>query len=155
MTKEDGQNRDVTGFVRDTVRYPIKLRDGEHIDLNTSDTTLLKKVPGIGSYYARKVVAYRERLGGFFSTDQLFEIEGFPEPAADFLTCNGTVLRKLNVNQLSLSQLRQHPYISFYQAKAITDYRRLKGPLHSLDDLRLLQDFNNEVISRLAPYVEF
>ena len=155
MTKEDGQNRDVTGFVRDTVRYPIKLRDGEHIDLNTSDTTLLKKVPGIGSYYARKVVAYRERLGGFFSTDQLFEIEGFPEAAADFLTCNGTVLRKLNVNQLSLSQLRQHPYISFYQAKAITDYRRLKGPLHSLDDLRLLPDFNNEVISRLAPYVEF
>lgn len=150
-----GHEQDVTGFVRDTVRYPIKLREGEVIDLNASDTTMLKKVPGIGSYYARKVVAYRERLGGFFSIDQLFEIEGFPEEAVDFFTCNGAVVKKLKVNQLSLSQLRKHPYIGFYQAKAITDYRRLKGPLHSLDELRLLPDFPQEVIDRLSPYVEF
>ena len=152
---EGNHERGATGFVRDTVRYPVKLREGEVIDLNASDTTMLKKVPGIGSYYARKVVAYRERLGGFFSTDQLFEIEGFPEEAVDFLTCNGTVVKKLNVNQLSQSQLRKHPYIGFYQAKAITDYRRLKGPLHSFDDLRLLPDFSQEVIDRLSPYVEF
>ena len=157
VSVESGRSgeRGVTGYVRDTVRYPIKIKVGEHIDLNTSDTTMLKKVPGIGSYYARKVVEYRERLGGFFSTDQLFEIEGFPEEAADFLTCNSASVRKLNVNQLSLSQLRRHPYISFYQAKAITDYRRLKGPLRSLDDLRLLPDFPQEAIDRLTPYVEF
>ncbi len=152
---EGGYKQDVAGFVRDTVRYPVKLRVGEVIDLNTSDTTMLKKVPGIGSYYARKVVAYRERLGGFFSADQLFEIEGFPEEAVDFFTCNGAVVKKLKVNQLSLSQLRKHPYIGFYQAKAITDYRRLKGPLHSLDELRLLPDFPQDVIDRLSPYVEF
>lgn len=152
---EGSYKQDVAGFVRDTVRYPVKLRVGEVIDLNTSDTTMLKKVPGIGSYYARKVVAYRERLGGFFSADQLFEIEGFPEEAVDFFTCNGAVVKKLKVNQLSLSQLRKHPYIGFYQAKAITDYRRLKGPLHSLDELRLLPDFPQEVIDRLSPYVEF
>ena len=140
---------------RDTLRYPVKLRPGEHIDLNAADTTLLKKVPGIGSYYARKVVSYRERLGGFYSTDQLFEIEGFPEEAADFLVCQTGVTRRLKVNQLSLSQLRQHPYINFYQAKAITDYRRLKGPLKSLNDLSLLPDFPPEVIARLTPYVEF
>ena len=151
----ESSERGVAGYVRDTVRYPIKMRVGEHIDLNTSDTTMLKKVPGIGSYYARKVVAYREQLGGYCSTDQLFEIEGFPEEAVDFLTCKPASVRKLNVNQLSLSQLRRHPYISFYQAKAITDYRRLKGPLHSLDDLRLLPDFPQEAIDRLSPYVEF
>lgn len=146
---------DAPGYVRDTLRYPVKLREGERINLNTADTTMLKKVPGIGSYYARKVVAYRERLGGFFSPDQLFEIEGFPEDAVDFLDCTADGIRKLRVNQLSLAQLRRHPYISFYQAKAITDYRRLKGPLRSLDDLRLLPDFSPEAIQRLSPYVEF
>ena len=142
-------------FTRDTVRFPVKLKAGERIDLNTADTTSLKKVPGIGSYYARKVVAYRERLGGFFSADQLFEIEGFPEEAADFFAINPSGIRKLNLNRLSLAQLRQHPYINFYMAKAITDRRRLKGPLHSLDELSLLPDFTPEVVSRLAPYVEF
>ena len=140
---------------RDTLRFPVKLKVGEHIDLNAADTTSLKRVPGIGSYFARRVVAYRERLGGFYSTDQLFEIEGFPEGAVDFLVCPSAATRRLNVNKATLSQLRQHPYFNFYQAKAIIDYRRLKGPLHSLDDLSLLPDFPPEAIARLSHYVEF
>ena len=146
---------DAPRHAADTLRYPVKLKPGEVIDLNTADTTLLKRVPGIGSYYARRVVYYREQLGGFCHTDQLFEIEGFPEEAADFFTCRPSGLRKINVNKLTLAQLRKHPYINHYQAKAITDYRRLKGPLRSLDDLSLLPDFSPEVIRRLTPYVEF
>ena len=140
---------------RDTLRFPVKMKPGQHVDLNTADTTLLKRIPGIGSYYARRVVAYRERLGGFCALEQLFDIEGFPEEALDFMTLQTPVVRKINLNKLSLSQLRQHPYINFYQAKAITDYRRLKGPLSSLDDLSLLPDFPADAIRKLAPYVEF
>ena len=151
-----GNSGDATPtFSRDTLRYPVKLQPGSHVDLNTADTTLLKRVPGIGSYYARRIVAYRERLGGYCALEQLLDIEGFPEDALDFMTLQTPVLRKINLNKLSLSQLRQHPYINFYQAKAITDYRRLKGPLSSLDDLSLLPDFPEEVIRKLAPYVEF
>lgn len=142
-------------YSRDTLRYPVKLKVGEHLDLNKADTTALKKVPGIGSYYARKVVAYRESLGGFCSIGQLMEIEGFPQEAADFFVLKPSDVRKLNVNHLSLAQLRKHPYINFYMAKAIVDRVRLKGPLHSLDELSLLPDFTPEAISRLAPYVEF
>ena len=142
-------------YSRDTLRFPVKLRVGETVDLNTSDTTMLKKVPGIGSYYARKVVAYREKLGGFYSADQLMEIEGFPEEATDFFVLHASDIKRLNVNKLSLAQLRKHPYINFYMAKAITDRRRLKGPLHSLEELSLLPDFTPEVMERLAPYVEF
>jgi DNA uptake protein ComE-like DNA-binding protein len=63
--------------------------------------------------------------------------------------------RKLNLNRLSLNELKRHPYINYYQAKAITDYRRLRGSLHSLQELRLLPDFPPEAVSRLEPYVEF
>ena len=135
--------------------YQPKIRPGEHVVLNTADTTALKTVPGIGPYYARKVVAYGQRLGGYVSVDQLDEIEGFPLDAKDYLTIEGASPHRLNVNTLSLNDLRRHPYISFYQAKAITDYRRLHGPLRSLDDLRLSKDFPPEAIQRLAPYVEF
>ena len=63
--------------------------------------------------------------------------------------------QQLNVNLLTLQQLRKHPYINFYQAKAIVDYRRLHGNLKSLQDLRLSKDFPPEVIERLTPYVTF
>lgn len=65
-------------YGRDTLRFPVKIKSSEHISVNTADTNLLKKVPGIGSYYARQIIRYRTRLGGFYSTQQLLEIEDFP-----------------------------------------------------------------------------
>jgi DNA uptake protein ComE-like DNA-binding protein len=135
--------------------YQVKIKPGEHVVLNTADTTVLKTVPGIGSYYAKKVVAYGQRLGGYVSVDQLDEIEGFPLDAKEYLTIEDATPRKLNVNTLTLNELRKHPYINFYQAKAITEYRRLHGPLRSLTDLRLSKDFPLEAIQRLEPYIEF
>ena len=44
---------------------------------------------------------------------------------------------------------------NYFQAKEIVNYRRTKGPLHSLDELRLSRDFPPEAIRRLEPYVEF
>lgn len=135
--------------------YQVKIKAGEHVVLNTADTTALKTVPGIGPYYARKVVEYGQRLGGYVSVDQLDEIEGFPLDAKDYLVIENATPRHLNVNTLTLNELRKHPYLSFYQAKAITDYRRLHGPLKSLQDLRLSKDFPPEAIKRLEPYIEF
>lgn len=142
---------------RDSVvaRYQTKIRKGQHVVLNTADTTQLKTVPGIGPYFARKVIAYGERLGGYVSVDQLDEIEDFPLDAKEYLVIEKPSPRRLNVNCLSLNELRRHPYINFYQARAITDYRRLHGPLKSLDDLRLSKDFPQDAINRLTPYVEF
>lgn len=136
-----------------TLHY--KLSPGEYVVLNEADTTMLKRVPGIGSYYARRITRYGERLGGFVSPEQLLEIEGFPEDALPYFQVDATAVRKLNLNTLSLSKLRQHPYVDFYMARAINDYRRLKGPLKSLDDLRLLPEFPPEVLERLRPYVTF
>ena len=142
-------------YVRDTTRYPLKLKPGQHVALNTADTAMLKRVPGIGSGFARAIVRYRERLGGFYSTAQLMEIGNFPQSALPYFTADPSLCRKLNVNRLTLSQLRRHPYIGFYQAKTIIDHRRLHGPLRSLDDLRLYKDFPPETIERLRHYIEF
>ena len=137
------------------VGYPVKLKAGEYVELNLADTTALKQVPGIGSYYARRITSYGRQLGGYVSAEQLLEIEGFPEESLPYFHVGAGDIHKLNVNTLSLSKLRQHPYLNFYQARAICDYRRLKGPLHSLDDLKMLPEFPADVIARLRPYVSF
>ncbi len=132
-----------------------KLSPGETIDLSTADTADLKRIPGIGSYYARRIADYRDRLGGYVSLSQLNEIEDFPQEALPYLTLSSTVVRRLNVNTLSLNELKRHPYINFYQARAITDFRRQHGAISDLSDLRLLPDFPSEAIERLRPYVEY
>lgn len=136
-------------------QYSTKLRPGETLELTTADTTTLKTIPGIGPYFARKIVQYGQRLGGYVSIDQLDEIEDFPQDAKQYLVINEAHPQKLNLNKLSLNELKRHPYINFYQARAITDYRRLHGPIHSLNDLRLSKDFPPEILTRLEPYVEY
>ena len=138
-----------------TYQRPVKIKETEHIVLNTADTTSLVTIPGIGPYYARKIVQYGIRLGGYVSVDQLDEIEDFPTEAKKYLVIINPAPKKLNVNQLSLNELKRHPYINFYQAKAITDYRRLHGAIKSLNDLRLNKDFTPDVIKRLTPYVAY
>ena len=141
---------------RDTTRhYPVKIGENEHVVLNTADTTELRKVPGIGVYYAKEIVRYGKWLGGFVSVDQLDEIEGFPQEAKKYFVVQGASPHKLNVNKLSLQELRKHPYINYYMAKTIVDYRRLHGDIKSLEDLRFSKDFPPEAIRRLMPYVEY
>ncbi len=140
---------------RDTLRYPVKIQEDEQVVLNTADTATLRKVPGIGVYFAKEIVRYGQRLGGYVSVDQLDEIADFPQASKKYFVVQQAHPKKLNVNQLTLQQLRRHPYINYYQARAIKEYCRLHGPLKSLDDLRLSRDFPPEVIQRLAPYVTF
>ena len=135
--------------------YPAKLRETEHLVLNTADTADLRRVPGIGPYYAKEIVRYGNWLGGYVSVDQLDEIDRFPKEAKRYFVIAHPNPRKLNINKLSLEQLRRHPYINYYQAKAITDYRRLHGDIKSLQDLRFSSDFTEADIQRLTPYIAY
>lgn len=146
------QPHDTTTFIP---RYPVKLAEGETIDLATADTTTLRRVPGIGSYFARRIIDYGQRLGGYVSVAQLDEIDDFPQEAKQYITLSPTTTRKININTLSLNELKRHPYMNYYQARAIIDYRRQYGPISDLHDLHLLPDFPEEAIQRLLPYVEY
>ena len=154
-TRESRDSRNSSDTRDSSLLYPIKIKENEHVVLNTADTTQLRTVPGIGTYYAKEIVRHGQWLGGYVSVDQLDEIEGFPQESKKYFVIQGASPKKLNVNKLSLQQLRKHPYINYYQAKTILDYRRLHGKITSLDDLRLSKDFPPEAIRRLEPYVEF
>ena len=96
-----------------------------------------------------------QNAAGLTDIRMAYLLEDFPEMALNYFVIPDDHLRKINLNSLTLEQLRRHPYINFHMAKAIVDYRRLKGPLRSLQDLRLVRDFTPEAIQRLEPYVEF
>ncbi len=140
---------------RDTMVYPEKMTASERISVNSADTTALKKVPGIGSYYARRIVELRERYGGFTDLSQLLSIKGLPEDALQYLSIPDGGVRKINVNKASFQQLARHPYIGYNRAKSITAYRKLKGRIKDMSQLSLLEGFDKEQMARLEPYVEY
>ena len=139
---------------RDTVLYPVKYETLVQVDLNEADTNQLKKIPGIASYRARQIVRYRESLGGFVHVEQVMESCTLPDDVLDWFCLTHTRTRKININQASVQTMRRHPYLSFYQARAIYERRHDKGALRSLADLLQLKEFTQKDIDRLQPYVE-
>lgn len=135
--------------------YSPKIHVGEYIEINSADTTELMKIPGIGSYFSRQIVKYRDKLGGFVSKEQLLEIEDFPKDAATYIKIDKNNIQKLRVNEMTLTQLKRHPYINYYQARAITDYRRLYGRIRSMSELKLMKEFTDFDIKRISQYVEY
>ncbi len=140
---------------RDTSRFTPKLHAGETVELNSSDTSALKRIPGIGSYYSRQIVRYRQQLGGFVQLSQVHEIEGIPDGIDQFLTLDASQLSKIEINSASKSTLLKHPYINSFQAQSILEYRHARGSIKSVDDLRQLMYFSDHDIQRLAPYLDF
>lgn len=139
----------------DSLPKPFKYPEGTLVDVNEADTTELKKIPGIGSGIARRIVAYRNRLGGFYSLEQLNEVEFVSADLLKWFKLESDSIRKLPINRVGLDKLRAHPYINFYQAKVIVEYRRKRGEIKSLSQLSLYEEFTEKDLKRLSAYVSF
>lgn len=139
----------------DSLHRVLKYPPGTIVDLNRADTTELKKIPGIGSGIARLISNYRRQLGGFYRVEQLGEIGLDHRQLAAWFRIDTTALQRLEVNRTGIEQLRRHPYLNFYQAKAIVEYRRKHGPLKSLKPLALYEEFTPDDLERLSHYLSF
>lgn len=135
-----------------------KFPAGTVIELNQADTLTLKKIPGIGSTFARRIIGYRELLGGFYTVEQLAEVYGIDEERYNALhtwfKVDTTCIQPLRVNQLSFKELLRHPYLNTSQVRQIERLRR-KAPLQSWNDLILLEEFSAIDRQRLRPYLSF
>lgn len=134
--------------------YPQKLGEGTVVSLNDADTALLKKIPGIGSYYAGKIVRYRERLGGFERMEQLAELDSVLAPLGKWFYIETSKIRKIRINTASFRTLCRHPYIRYEGARIIFQHREKYGNLTSLRQLSTEKYFEDK-LEKLEPYVEF
>ncbi|MDR0543151.1 MAG: helix-hairpin-helix domain-containing protein [Dysgonamonadaceae bacterium] len=136
-----------------------KFTEGTVIELNEADTTALMHIPGIGPSFAKRITGYRNILGGYYRIEQLQEVYGMYEELytkiIPYLKVNPATVIRLPINSASLDKLKAHPYLNFYQAKAIVELRKKKGRLTGVEDLQLLEEFTPEDRIRLTPYLEF
>lgn len=154
FTKDD--QRDKPEYIQ--YERQEKLSDTEFIYLNETDTAVWKKVPGIGSAYAARIVKYRNLLGGFIFVEQLKEVYGISDEVFQKIipfVREDDNFTKLNINNLTFKEINAHPYINYKQTKAIMNLRNRKGNIQSTNELAMLDEFTSEDIERIAAYIEF
>lgn len=136
-------------------KYP----EGTLVELNTADTIILKKIPGIGSTFARRIIKYRELLGGYYSVSQLREVYGIDEERfrtlEHWFSADDKFIDKLFLNYLPADSLRKHPYLNYRQAHVIERLRKQKTKLSGWENLSLLDEFTDTDRIRLTPYLSF
>lgn len=129
------------------------------VAINTADTLELNHIKGVGPAFARRIVKYRERLGGFYNKEQLFEVFGVDTPKfneiKDQVKIDMEGIVKLNMNTVEFDDLRRHPYLTFKQMNAIIQYRKQHGPYKSVADLSKVLILKPETIQKIAPYLDF
>ena len=129
------------------------------LELNMADSAALVALRGIGPYYARKILDYRERLGGFVDAAQLLEIDGLDaDRLAGFsedVTVDAKKIRKIDLWHASDTVLARHPYIGAKGARSVLRYRQLYDSARwTLPDLAKERALPPENIEKLKKYIE-
>lgn len=153
--KPSVEKADTVVFRKEEIKRAFKYPEGTLVEVNTADIAELKKIPGIGSGIAKSIVAYRNRLGGFYSLHQLEEVNRVDSTLIKWFKLEEPVAYLLKINEVGLEVLRAHPYINFYQAKTIVEHRRKKGKIKSLSQLALYEEFTEKDLERLSAYISF
>lgn len=128
------------------------------ININLADSLQLLDLKGIGPVFARRIIAYRKRLGGFISPNQMLEIYGFDSVRLNTIVPRlkfGNDLTLIDINTTTFDELKKHPYLSFSQAQAVIQYRKQHGIFKSKDDLMKVKALDTGVLTRLSPYLLF
>ncbi len=129
------------------------------VEINSADTTLLKRVNGIGSKSASEIVIYRELLGGYHSVEQLRELKCVTQENYERffsqICCDSCKISKIDINFVPSEELRRHPYISLRTLKRIIKQRQLKGGWSRIEEMVEQNILTEEEAKRLAPYLRF
>jgi len=136
-----------------------KAEDGVVIELNSADSAKLTELKGIGPTFARRIVNYRNRLGGFVSKEQLKEVYGIDDDRYDEMQEQVSVdpsrIQKLHINKVDLDALKHFPYLTFKQMNAIVQFREQHGDYTSINDMRNIAILNDEILRKIEPYIDF
>ncbi len=129
------------------------------VELNAANQEVLETIPGIGPYFAKKIISFRDKLGGYFGKDQLLEIGKMTtEKLAaiqQYITFDNELLKQININEASSEELSMHPYITWNVANAIVKYREQHGTYSDLNQILKTRVIDNELFLKIKPYLTF
>lgn len=126
-------------------------------ELNSADSVALVNVRGIGPAFARRIIRYREKLGGYSDLNQLLDVYGIDSTRflqiERNLSVDQSLIKKININSASIDQLRAHPYLDYFVAKAIVDKRIQKGAYTHVSQIMEIPLVYEALYLKIKPYL--
>lgn len=129
------------------------------VGINSADSTQWEALPGIGPGYARRIMLFRNKLGGFHDVMQVGETFGLPDstfqkilPYLEWDAPAGPV--SLNLNSATVEELQSHPYVSYRLAKVLVAYRTQHGPFQKPEEILRIALVTPELYKKLSPYLK-
>lgn len=157
-------------LIRDSVVYSERFQNSPNqesfkkqakqitlINLNTADTTEFMKIYGIGAFYAKQIIRYREKLGGYFTKEQLFEVWKMTNEAYDKIKDHVFIsekdVKRININSVTIEELKVHPYLKWNQANSIVKMRIQRNGFKNIEELKESVLIDSETYEKLFPYL--
>lgn len=157
-------------LIRDSVVYPERFQNSPNqetfkkqakqitvINLNTADTTEFMKIYGVGAFYAKQIIRYREKLGGFFKKEQLFEVWKMTTDAYDKIKDHVFIsekdVKRININSVTIEELKVHPYLKWNQANSIIKMRIQRNGFKNIEEIKESVLIDSETYEKLFPYL--
>lgn len=129
------------------------------LDINSADSLQLVSLNGIGPTLCRRILIFRNMLGGFHSKEQLKEVYGMRDSLyalfSERIMTDASLVKKIKINTATIEELKKHAYIKFMVAQSIVNYREKHGKYTKAEDLMKVGSLSDEAIHKLAPYLEF
>jgi DNA uptake protein ComE-like DNA-binding protein len=136
---------------------PAKKR--QVLELNRCDSAALEGLPGIGPVLARRIIKYRNLIGGFAAADQLREVYGLSDSTFNIISgivrADSSLVEKIDLNRTDYKRLIRLPYLEKYDVTAILKFRELQGRIISLDELIKNKILTPDKARKVRVYLEF
>jgi DNA uptake protein ComE-like DNA-binding protein len=127
------------------------------VDLNTADSAAMLELYGIGPSFAKRIIKYRNLLGGFYTKNQLLEVYGFDQERLDkieaYCDVNSSAIKRININKVRADELKKHPYLDYYTAKAIVDQRVILGRYTSVQQIKSIPLIHEDLFNKIQHYL--
>jgi len=128
----------------------------EKVELNIATVDEIKSIID-NEILAKRIVKFRDLLGGFYSHAQLHEVYFMDSNSIDLLKDYSTIdlnqIAKMDVNTVEYTKLLQHPYIEKYEADAIFSYRK-NGKIEVLQDLAEYKILDDNTFRKISYYID-
>lgn len=156
-------NEDVFSLIKDSTFFPNNVANQKvdfkpkSIDLNLASETELMSLDGIGIFFAKQIIKYREKLGGYYKIEQLLEVWKMTDETylkiKDNFVINFSSINKMNVNQVSIEDLAKHPYFRWNLANSIVKFRMQHGDFKNLEDIKHSKLIDDEKYDQIVNYL--
>ena len=160
---------DLFEMIKDSTVYPVQPktetvkskssnpRKAIRVQINTADQTELETIPGVGPFYAKNILKYRERLGGFVRKEQLLEVWKMDvekyNSIEEFILVDKQNIKRIELNKASVEEMKSHPYLNWNIANSLVKIRTKKGSYASIDEIRESVLIDEELFEKLKPYL--